>query len=57
MNSESMQTLQQKESESSKLYRFHYLDKHTVVRIFKTEKEMQWFALNEGDCLLKVEEI
>lgn len=39
------------------LYRFHYTDNHTVVRTFETEKDMQWFAYNEGDHLLKVEKI
>ena len=37
------------------LYRFHYSDKKSVLRTFNNKQEMEWFAHNEGDHLIKVE--
>ena len=39
------------------VYRFRYSDGHTVLRTFQTEKECGWFAYNEGDHLMEVEQV
>lgn len=36
---------------------FTYSDGKQIIREFKDEKEMQWFAFNEGDHLLDYKQV